>query len=276
MNEHVQTNKPTAPVRLIATDLDGTFLGADGLPTEANCEAVYRAAEIGVPTVFATGRASRSIQPLDGVRDAHPLVITSNGAVILDLEHNTVIHHYPLDPAVTSLVALDVRAAVPNVTFAVEYLTGWGREELYPLTWYWEADVIAPIDDLLAYGTVVKLLIRAPIPTPDLMALVAPIVGNRLTVTYSALSDMGFLEASPPGVTKASALKQVLADLDIDPLDVAAFGDMPNDLAMLELVGHPFVMGNGDESLKERFPVCGDHDDSAFGTTVTSILGLAS
>ena len=276
MNEHVPTNKSTTDIRLIATDMDGTFLGADSLPSTANCDAVYRASEVGVPTVFATGRAARNLQPLEEVRGAHPLAITSNGAVIMDLEHNAVLHDYPLDPAVTIRVAQDVRSALPNVTFAVEYLHTWGREELYPLMWYEEAEVIAPVEDLLTHDAVVKLLVRAPISTPDLMGIVAPVIGDRLTVTYSAISDLGFLEVSPLGITKATALQQVLSDLDISPADVAAFGDMPNDLAMLELVGHPFVMGNGHELLKEQgFPICGDHDDSAFGTTVMEILGLS-
>ena len=276
MNDHVPPDNTTAPIRLIATDMDGTFLGADGTPSQANCEAVYRAAEIGVPTVFATGRPSRWIQPLDRVRDAHPFVITSNGAVILDLEHDTIVHAYPLDPQVTTQVVRDIRSADAGITFAVEYLRTWGREELYPLTWYEEAEVIAPVEDLLMQDTVVKLLIRAPIPTPDLMALVAPIVADRLTVTFSAVSEMGFLEVAPPGISKASALQQVLTDSGICASDVAAFGDMPNDLAMLELVGHPFVMGNGHDSLKERgFPVCGDHDDSAFAIIVMEILGLS-
>jgi len=272
MNEQVPTNK----IRLIATDMDGTFLGTDGLPSRANCDAVYRAAEAGVPTVFATGRASRSLQPLDGVRNAHPLVIASNGAMILNLEKDTIIHCSPLDPSMAMRVAHDIRTTVPGITFAVEYLRTWGREELYPLTWYAEAEVIAPVEELLTRDTVVKLLVRAPIPTPDLMAVVAPVVNDRLTVTFSAVLESGFLEISSLGVTKASALQQVLTDLDVPASDVAAFGDMPNDLAMLELVGHPFVMGNGHESLKKRgFPICGDHDDSAFGVTVTEILGLS-
>jgi len=277
MNEHAPTNNPATPIRLIATDMDGTFLGADGFPSQANCEAVCRAAEIGVPTVFATGRPSRWIQPLDPVRDAHPFVITSNGAVIMDLEHDTVIHHRPLDPATVTAVVQDVRSAVPAVSFAVEYLRAWGREELYPILWYEEAEVIAPIEELLTHGTAVKLLIRAPIPTPDLMALAAPAVGDRLTVTFSCVTELGFLEVSPPGISKASALRQVLADLGVPASDVAAFGDMPNDLAMLDLVGHPFVMSNGHDLLKQRgFPICGHHDDSAFGTTVTEILGLSN
>lgn len=267
---------PPTTVRLIATDMDGTFLGADGTASQTNCDAVLRAAELGIPTVFATGRPSRWLQPLDLVREAHPLVITSNGAAIIDLEDDNPVYVFPLDPVATTEAVHDVRLAVPDASFAVEYLHTWGREDCFPLKGYQETAVIAPVEDLLAHGTPVKLLIRSKIPTGKLMARVGPVVAGRLTVTFSMVSRSGFLEASSPGVSKASALQQILADDGISPMDVAAFGDMPNDLAMLDLVGHPFIMGNAHSLLKKRgFPVCGHHDDSAFGATVLELLGLA-
>ena len=45
--------------RLIATDLDGTFLDPNGEVSPVNASAVLRAAELGVPFVVATGRPSR-------------------------------------------------------------------------------------------------------------------------------------------------------------------------------------------------------------------------
>ncbi|MCA3776073.1 MAG: HAD family phosphatase, partial [Cutibacterium sp.] len=46
-------------IALIATDLDGTFLGADKLPSAENTEAMFAAADAGVHVVFATGRPYR-------------------------------------------------------------------------------------------------------------------------------------------------------------------------------------------------------------------------
>jgi len=263
------------PIRLIATDMDGTFLGLDGMPTQTNCDAVLRAAELGIPTVFATGRPARWLQPLEVVRAAHPIVIASNGAVIIDLETGCAVHAFPLDPTITTQVVADVRLAVPDASFAVEYLDTWGREDHYCLNEYQEAEEIAPIEDLLTHDMPVKLLIRSDTPTLDLAARVSLVVGDRLTVTFSMVSPAGFLEVSPPGISKASALTRVLTQMGISPAQVAAFGDMPNDLAMLDLVGHPFIMDNAHDLLKERgFPTCGHHDDSAFGMTVQTLLGL--
>ena len=52
------------------------------------------------------------------------------------------------------------------------------------------------------------------------------------------------LEISAPGITKASGLALVCAELGIEPADVAAFGDMPNDLPMLGWAGRGVAVAN--------------------------------
>ena len=41
--------------------------------------------------------------------------------------------------------------------------------------------------------------------------------------------------------------------LDIDPADVMAFGDNYNDVAMLDLVGHPYIMSTAAAELRRRY-----------------------
>ena len=265
------------PIRLIVTDLDGTFLGSDGTASPENCAAVARAAEIGVPTVFATGRPARRLLALEPVRSARSLAIVSNGALVIDLATQASIHVFPLDTAVIAEVFQDVRSALPQAVFALEYVMGFGREECYPLFYGSDdATVVAPCAEaLLDAGVPVKLLIRAGLPTQDLWARVAPVIGDRLYATFSFVSESGFLELTRLGVSKASTLRILLDEMGIAADDVVAFGDMPNDLPMLDLVGHPFIMDNAHESLKRRgYPMCGHHDDSAFATTVQALLGL--
>ena len=60
----------------------------------------------------------------------------------------------------------------------------------------------------------------------------------NLEITWSYRGPHGLLEVGPPGVTKATALVTACQELDADPHDAVAFGDMPNDLAMLQLGNH--------------------------------------
>ena len=263
-------------LKLIATDLDGTFLGDDGLPSHLNLTAVRRAAGCGVRIVFATGRPARWLQVLDLVAGLHPDAIASNGAVLYDVAGHRLRQAFPLPRAATLAVMADVKAVLPKATFAVEYVDGWGRLTAYPPRGdFVEANVLAATpEELLDARVPVKLLILGPGVASDRLAgLVEPLVGGRLDVTFSMLQGDGLLELSAPGVTKASALRLLLRAYDIAPAEVAAFGDMPNDLPMLELAGRPFAMSNAHPAvLQHGFPLAGDHDDSAFGRTVMGLL----
>ena len=52
------------------------------------------------------------------------------------------------------------------------------------------------------------------------------------------------LEIGAAGVSKASGLAVLCARRGIDRADVLAFGDMPNDLAMLEWAGRSVAVAN--------------------------------
>ena len=58
----------------------------------------------------------------------------------------------------------------------------------------------------------------------------------------------GLVEISAAGITKAATLERVSAELGVGADDVVAFGDMPNDIAMLEWAGTSYAMANGHPS----------------------------
>lgn len=267
---------PTGRVRMIATDLDGTFLGGDGRVSQENLAAFLQASAMGVHLVVATGRPSRWLQALEPLIPARPQVITSNGAVIFDLQHRQVIQHTPLPVQTTLEVAADLRRAMDDVAFAVEYTEGWGRETGYPLRGDRAPETVlaASVADLLAAGTAVKLLAISPsLHTNEMVRIAEPVTADRLAATFSFVQASGLLEFCAPGVSKASALKHLMAGLGIDRAELAAFGDMPNDLPMLEIAGHPFAMADAHPLLLRRgFPTAGDHDESGVGRTIAAMI----
>ena len=259
---------------LVATDLDGTFLGADSVAHPGNMSAARRIAEAGITLVIATGRPRRWLQQIDELRDLDPLVIASNGASVgpLCAAEPDIIHHIP--PASIAAFAARLPADL-EPSFAVEYAVDWGREPRYPAVSH--DDQAAHVEDLaslLQRGDVIKLLARTEHLDTDGWAPIArDAAGSDLTCTFSWFDRHGTVEVSATGVSKGAALSEILATLGIDPADVAAFGDMPNDLEMLRLVGAPFVMAGSHKSMFEHgFTAIGHHHEGAVGEQLLTYL----
>ena len=79
---------------------------------------------------------------------------------------------------------------------------------------------------------------------PDaFLAAAVEVVGDLVELTHS--STTALLEISAAGVSKASGLARFAARHGVDAADVVAFGDMPNDLAMLAWAGRPYAVASG-------------------------------
>ncbi len=264
--------------RLVVTDLDGTFLSPDRTVSEVNVAAARRAADLRIPLVIATGRPTRWLGVLDSLRTAHPQVIAGNGAVVFDLAERRIVRSFPLDPEVASAVVVDLRRAVPGITFGIETGTVFACEPAVPARSSGRDTVPQGSgEELLAsHRPVVKLLgFHADLTSEALYHLARETVGERLTLTYAATGDpYGLVELSAPRVTKASTLALLCAELGVHARDVAAFGDMPNDLAMLTWAGRPFVVANAHPSLLGAgFTVIGGNAESGVGHTLLELLG---
>lgn len=68
---------------------------------------------------------------------------------------------------------------------------------------------------------------------------------------WMVVSGMEWIDFAPVGTSKASALAAVGKRLGIAPEDMAAFGDNENDRAMLEFVGHPYLMKECNPSMED-------------------------
>lgn len=262
-------------VRLIVTDLDGTFLDPIGAVSKLNRGALALAADRGVPVVVATGRPARWLEVLDDLPGLHREVVVSNGAgrYNLDARRHTAVHG--LDPQLALEVADDLRVAIPGTVFALEWGDRFGCE---PGLQREQGDwlTVASLPELAATSDpVLKLCaFHAELDSDTLAARGHVVVGERLTMTHSHLGDYGLLEISAPGVTKAFGLAALCDDLGVEPAHVAAFGDMPNDLPMLAWAGHGYAIAEGHPTLVGAgFRLTDGPQDEAVGRAIMQLLG---
>ncbi len=242
----------TAPA-LVAVDLDGTLLRTDGSVSDRTVAALRRAESAGARVVLVTGRPARFVVPLAARTGGHETVICSNGGLVWDLAAQAPVAVHAIEPATVVELGARIRARVPDVLFAVEQARGISREPGWP-TLDPRNDTGARTGTLgeIADAPVVKLLIRGAPGTDgeQLRRTVASVVGNRLELTRSVAGDIPLVEASAPGVHKGTALAALAGSLGIPAADVVAFGDMPNDTAMLAWAGTGVAMGNADPLLR--------------------------
>lgn len=235
--------QPSARPHLVATDLDGTIVSADGDISDRTVRALQAVERLGVPVVFVTGRPTRWMAQI-AERTGHTgLAICANGGVVYDLHEERVVDHYPISVAVGLDVVRRLRDALPDVGFAIETLDGFAREKVYRARWDNAAELRVDQIELIFDEPAVKLLVRHETHDADtLLALAREVIGDTAELTHSSIN--GLLEISAAGVSKATTLARLCEDRGIAPEHVVAFGDMPNDLPMLAWAGTAYAVGN--------------------------------
>jgi Cof subfamily protein (haloacid dehalogenase superfamily) len=243
-------------VQLVASDLDGTLLRTDGKVADRTRNTVHRIRQA-VPFVIATGRPPRWVHPVADDLAHHQIAVCSNGAVTIDMSDGGRVVDRSLLSAHTAREAVQaVLTVLPDAAFAVDALNGFGHTPNYIPKWQLPPDVrIAPIDELLQEPCL-KVLFRHRDMNQPLLDKLIDAVGDSGSITYGAsgpavsLADT-LIEIMCPGVSKAAALQRYCDANGIDPANVVAFGDMPNDFEMISWAGHGVAMANGHSDLKK-------------------------
>lgn len=249
-------------IRLIATDLDGTLLDDKKQVPERNMQALQECAARGIVIVPATGRTVRGIpdriRELPGVR----YVITTNGAVVADLEENRVIDSCRLTME-KAVEIMELAAESPDEIMYDAYIDGdgftmerflsnvryyvktEGMEELIRKTRQVVPDTIQYVRDQAKEVDKINFFF-VDMDAKERMRETLKTVGGIL-VTSSIPNN---LEINAAGADKGGALLRLASYLNMEPAETMAFGDGENDLSMMEKAGIGIAMENGEKSVR--------------------------
>jgi hydroxymethylpyrimidine pyrophosphatase-like HAD family hydrolase len=261
--------------RLVATDLDGTLVRSDGTVSTASQELLAALDRRGVPVVFVTARPLRWMDDLWPMVGRHGMAIVSNGAILYDVAAGRARDVTGIDAAAGAVLREVIAAAVPGAAFAIECVSGIRRDPTYVEPNDVSDDSpVGPLDELWDEPAV-KLLVRHPGLGPDVLRdRVVAAVGDLAVATWSG---PGLVEISAPGITKAARLVQVADELEVAAADVVAFGDMPNDLPMLEWAGTSYAMANADPAvLAAATRVAPANDDDGVAAVLGELFGISA
>lgn len=239
--------------RLIASDVDGTLLSPLEQVTKRTAAAVSRAVGDGSPVVLVSGRPPRWIPAVAEEAGLDGYAVCANGAVLYDIGADRVLDvHGLLDPMLLHDVAEALDFAIPGCRLATERIgtkavdpdvRTFVIESEYHNPWGDGEGSVASRAEVLGFPAV-KLLVSHKKMTSDEMAMAArTVLDGTVDITFS--SGGGLIELAAHGVTKATGLAGVAQRLGADAERTIAFGDMPNDVAMLRWAGHGVAMANG-------------------------------
>lgn len=281
------------PPRLIASDLDGTLLDADGRVSVRTRQVWASLGEKGIETVIVTARPPRWLDHLTelvgpaaassspGVSDdvgAHTLAICGNGAFVYDLATRRVIEADGFTADEALAVVEHLRRRFPRAGTAVETDRGMFRTAAYPDAHAGMATHDAGVRDcelaaLPSDVVVGKILLRDEAWRGEtFVEALTECLGERGVLAYSGAA--GLAEISAPGVTKAARLETWCAERGVQADDVWAFGDMPNDIPMLTWAGRGVAVENAHEDvIAVADDICGPHDADGVARYLESRIG---
>ncbi len=234
-------------MRMVATDLDGTIVAADGRVSARVVRALQACLDAGVHVVYVTGRPPRWMAEVVAQTGHRGTALCGNGAVVYDLAAERVLHARTVPRDVVLEAADRLRGILPDASFAIESGAGFRREPSYLARWDAGLDLrVGPLEALLDDDPgVLKLLCRSESSAGDDMLVRAVPALDGLAVPTHSNPDDCLLEVSALGVSKAAALAELAAEHGVGQADVVAFGDMPNDLDMLAWAGRGYAMQGG-------------------------------
>jgi Cof subfamily protein (haloacid dehalogenase superfamily) len=253
------------PIRLIAIDIDGTLLDTKVQLSEPNRAALRRAHEAGIEIVLGTGRRHKFALPIAESLGFDLWLISSNGAVTRSLQ-GELFHQDPL-PRQTALNICRLMSAYHDYMVLTFDREGLGaivcenRERLFGVIQRWMEknspyiEYISPIEKALITDPI-QAMFCGPIDLSKrmLQELEDSDFRSQFTLlrTQYDYRDLCIIDLLNAGCSKGHALERWCNYRGIDRAEVMAIGDNYNDIEMLTFAGHPVIMQNASEDLKQN------------------------
>ncbi len=243
-------------IRLLALDLDGTLTNSKKHVSQKNKEYIRRAQEKGIKVILASGRPVIGIK---GVADELDLwtvggyILAYNGGHIIDCKtgkdlvkctipmeyvHDicNVIHRFPVYP----LTYNEIGVICENDTDQYVYQESYNNSIPIIRVDSLEAQITEPVVKFMVVGDPEQLM--------HAYRYLRHKFEKKLNVFFS---EPYFMEITPPGIEKASALGKLLEILGITADQMMACGDGLNDIPMLEYAALAVAMDNAYEETKK-------------------------
>lgn len=242
--------------RMIMTDLDGTFLDANGRYDRARlADQLAEMATKQIKFVVTTGDPLNHVIDLfGGLERANDLtyVVEDGALTVTGSGQQLACHQIPRELWQTAVRWLKTASVMAH-----PYLIACGRDRAYTTLpadsdRFHQSQVFYPQLTTVADLTeVADQILKLDVTwlQADVTTFVVAFNDRFAGQLVATSSGLGGLNVSLPGVNKATAVAELGRRWGVTPAEMVAFGDSGNDLAMLQLVGQGFAVANAATEL---------------------------
>lgn len=240
-------------VELVAADMDHTLLAEDDSLPEGMVERVRALDEAGVTFVAASGRPLLTLRvQFEGACERMAFVadngatVSCRGSLLLASRIDPDLVGELVDFSLASGVGVPV-VCTPEMIYALERDRG---HDPFLSRSYYRISYVDALDgrELARTMGVGKFTVYFPEENAAEAreGLYVPRFADRLSVTGSGRE---WVDVMNPGVDKGRSLLALCEHLGIAPADALAIGDSENDVEMLAVAGHSYLVANADRRM---------------------------
>ncbi len=273
-------------LKLVATDLDGTFLKNDKSISKENLEVLHSLGEKGIIRVIATGRNLKKTMEVISSEIPFDYIVFSSGAGVYDRRRGKLLYHQNISKEVVQKLS----------DFLIESNLNFHLFRPVPENhncWYHRGSIrcseFENYFEYLKYGAE-PLPADKPIDSEACQFLV--VFPNNLerflslknaienqfqevkVVRTSSPLETGYIwmEIFHQSVSKGNGVKFVCDSLKIEHKFTLGIGNDFNDLDLLEFTNYSYIVGNGPAELKSRFLTTQSNEENAFARAIQEYL----
>ena len=263
-------------IKLIATDLDGTFLNDDSKITDYNKAILKKLIDRGIDIVIATGRPISAMDFYYEELKNNSESIVFNGAMVVDKNFNCIFSSPLENNIVHNIINLYKEKYINHTSLNIysikEYIVA--KDNFKFQTHTEKIDKKNKIIGLENFNDDIEAQKIIILGENDILIDIKKNIDNLFTV-HTSFSDPHYLEILSANSNKANALKWLCNKKNIDRENVIAFGDNYNDIEMIEFAGVGVAMENAESYVKKNAKYIADtNNNNGVGTFLKDFFNL--
>lgn len=239
-------------IKLVATDMDLTLLADDKSMPAGVDERIDALAKNGVLFCAASGRPALALRESFPAHHQDMALVADNGASVYlrdelvyrdlidrDLYHEVLALATATEGSVPVLCAFDDAYVLERDRCHEDVVSIYYRSITY----------VESFEELDVDSNKISIYFPGWDSKQKNDEVYSPVFASRLYLTCAGNEWLDFMNI---GVDKGSGIRHLAQHLGIDLSDIAAFGDTYNDIPMLDIVGHSYVMANAAEHMHDH------------------------